>query len=1350
MLHLLMTPLSLFPMRFRLSLTLLATAAFASLPGAGFSGSLTLNNPGTVRSPSLNPSGGSLQLKSTEPAAPVSLQGRPTAAPLSFGSGPVLAPQPRVNFDGSGSSSSSSSSSIQSSNPGVNFLGGTATVPENRNPAQLSSTLGRTLSNPGVKASDVSATPSPISPLLATPVRAVQIKDGFLPIVWGESAATVVVPEGVYQVTVEHRAASGAWQPFRVSHFTGEGGVFSISLGDLTNDQTSYRAWAYTRNKFANEKKPPVVVVPPVATPIGTPVSGIPTLTVSDSVNVIAALRPPETLVISAGNMFIGGISKGISAGTLELRAATSTLTQTAVVTNSVSGSQIVGLLSNSATSQIATSIDRNTAAPVAVESDIWKFAGNRLFYFNQFRGLQVIDIHDPVRPVKVGTLRMPAVGDQIQVLDAEGSRIALLSRSSTSYWRSQIKLVAVAANGEPRLVRTIELDGYLGETRLIGSRLYAMISGYWSSQNILLPGSATIRLQGYDLADFENPVNLGYAEGTGFQPLLQSAGRYLLLGSSTYDQRSIIHAIDFSEDGRPSLVKRVTLTGSMGDQFKMSVVNGAIVGVSAIKTRWVWGTRVVETNGDTTTVRQTYTIYPAQTWVETFDLNAEGAEPLARMHLDDAEGETLYATRFDGQRLYVVTYGVRQNGPRTFDYTYSYSNLPRPCDPLFIIDLDDPAQPRLRGQLIIPGYSTFIEPMGDRLLSVGLDENRVAASLFDVSNPDAPSLLSRVFPGAADDAWWTTSEALSEHRAVTWLPAQNKFIVPYSLGFSYNPQGATQEVNFTRTALTLGDVVHTVSTARRGTSIAGHLLTISSRELVVAKDSNGGGIAAPVKVLELAWPVDRVAAVGDYLIEIEASPLPCQYDSGWYWPQNRPSAGSSRSGKPNVLRLTRRSNTEHVLDSVELPGESSAIIGTTVRGGRLYVAQWVSSGNYSNDAVLRTFVLRPAGDRLVQDSTATTTLPLTELLMTGSVNFAGVQPVWVKDNQLVWYIPCGQRVYDYWWQLVRDGLGPQWIYNGCCWCYYQPEISPEEEARRVRIAQGWGNTISALLCPVTVGDRGAISVPAAPLSIPGSPGETRLLGASRAFTDNGWFFFSSTQEVEEDGSLLDEDMVSDGEYEGGSWSFSSWVNRSTTQLHALNFNEPVVIDELQSAAIPGTLLGASEAERQGAWLICNRRMEYNGVLSLAYDGLSVRRRDVINSYANMSTSDSRGGSLFVASGSNVENFRQNQRSGKFERLASLKVLDGSGYSYLSTVRISGQCLMLPSHQRLSVARIYTNRTLGLLGSASFPGYSAQPVVDRAVLDPRGTGAWVPASDYGVERLIFDHPDTLVAGYGED
>lgn len=85
----------------------------------------------------------------------------------------------------------------------------------------------------------------------------------------------------------------------------------------------------------------------------------------------------------------------------------------------------------------------------------------------------------------------------------------------------------------------------------------------------------------------------------------------------------------------------------------------------------------------------------------------------------------------------------IASHGPRAYAITYNQT------DPLFVLDLSDPAYPEQRGELHMPGFMFHLEPHGDRLLGLGVDRNdaqgSLNVSLFDVSDPDDPIMLKRV-----------------------------------------------------------------------------------------------------------------------------------------------------------------------------------------------------------------------------------------------------------------------------------------------------------------------------------------------------------------------------------------------------------------------------------------------------------------------------------------------------------------------------------------------------------------------------------------------------------------------------
>jgi hypothetical protein len=133
--------------------------------------------------------------------------------------------------------------------------------------------------------------------------------------------------------------------------------------------------------------------------------------------------------------------------------------------------------------------------------------------------------------------------------------------------------------------------------------------------------------------------------------------------------------------------------------------------------------------------------------------------------------GERIRGVRFIGDVGYVVTY--------------------RQTDPLYTVDLSDPAHPKVRGELSVLGYSAYLHPAGDgRLLGLGQDGTKEGAStglqlsLFDVSNLDAPRRLDRTRMAGA----WSDVEA--DHHAFTM--AGDLVLVPYYAWTSVEVKGSS------------------------------------------------------------------------------------------------------------------------------------------------------------------------------------------------------------------------------------------------------------------------------------------------------------------------------------------------------------------------------------------------------------------------------------------------------------------------------------------------------------------------------------------------------------------------------
>lgn len=130
------------------------------------------------------------------------------------------------------------------------------------------------------------------------------------------------------------------------------------------------------------------------------------------------------------------------------------------------------------------------------------------------------------------------------------------------------------------------------------------------------------------------------------------------------------------------------------------------------------------------------------------------------------APDERIYSTRFIGNRLYMVTF--------------------KRIDPLFVISLADPRNPKILGELKIPGFSDYLHPYDDdHIIGIGKEtaENEwggvsvkgVKLALFDVSDVKKPKLLDQYEIGDHG----TDSEALRDHKAFLFDREKNLLVLP-------------------------------------------------------------------------------------------------------------------------------------------------------------------------------------------------------------------------------------------------------------------------------------------------------------------------------------------------------------------------------------------------------------------------------------------------------------------------------------------------------------------------------------------------------------------------------------------
>ena len=227
----------------------------------------------------------------------------------------------------------------------------------------------------------------------------------------------------------------------------------------------------------------------------------------------------------------------------------------------------------------------------------------------------------------------------------------------------------------------------------------------------------------------------------------------------SDFQEMTNLHVFDISNPGQTDYIASGRINGTIQDQFSLSEYNGNI---RVCSTTGQWGRWWMNDPE------------PMLSHVFVLGLNADETEYEVIGKVGDiAPDESIWSARFIGDKAYIVTF--------------------RNIDPLWTVDLSEPTNPRIIGELKIPGVSTYIHPVGDtHLLTIGiagddegLDWGVTQISFFDVSDFSNPILESelKLNPAPNEDNGWSYShsEATYEHKAFQYWESDGLLAIPLS-----------------------------------------------------------------------------------------------------------------------------------------------------------------------------------------------------------------------------------------------------------------------------------------------------------------------------------------------------------------------------------------------------------------------------------------------------------------------------------------------------------------------------------------------------------------------------------------
>jgi uncharacterized secreted protein with C-terminal beta-propeller domain len=509
-------------------------------------------------------------------------------------------------------------------------------------------------------------------------------------------------------------------------------------------------------------------------------------------------------------------------------------------------------------------------------EADIFKVEGDRLYALSRTGGVSVVDV---ARRDKLSLLgRYDAEATPFEMYVKDGVIIALyadwgryVEEGNGKYrWVTSSQVLALDAR-DPKNIKKLgdfRIPGYIQDSRVVGDVLYAVAheNGYcWDCTankqvtNVISLNVADPRqISKIDNLRIEDPADYSWKRSIAVNTSrIYVAGPDYSWGEDA--DASSIQVIDISDPaGDLQLGTSVEVDGQIQSRWQMDEKDGVL---RVISQPWQWQNQ-------------------ASPSVQTFQVHSsKELEPLATLPMVLPRPEQLQSVRFDGDRAYAIT----------FERT----------DPLFVLDLSDPAAPKQVGELEMPGWLYHMQPMGDRLLGLGFEQGNeggsLQVSLFNVADPTKPEMLSRVNFGG--DWSYLGEDQDRIHKSFNIMKDQGLILVPYG-SYSWGDEGGwscgssesgIQLIDWKDDTLKKRGVAPQRGYARRAFMHEERLFTVSE-DAVQTFDITDRDAPKATAEMPLNVNVNKVVRVGDYL---------ARFRTDWYSndvslevvPENDPNA---------------------------------------------------------------------------------------------------------------------------------------------------------------------------------------------------------------------------------------------------------------------------------------------------------------------------------------------------------------------------------------------------------------------------------------------------------------------------
>ena len=365
------------------------------------------------------------------------------------------------------------------------------------------------------------------------------------------------------------------------------------------------------------------------------------------------------------------------------------------------------------------------------------------------FISVYIYDISDPAKPKEIATSKQEGVynssrmvGDYIYLVSNSDINISEIDKDDPTTFVPVTETNGVCEAVPADSIYRYNQDEYTNQYTVIGAFNYK--DGEMSDTASLLGGTENIYCSQGNIILADTTYNDNDNVEGSYSQSNTTVSRLEIKGGQ----------IEYKATGE--------VEGTLENQFYIDEHNGYFRFVTTV-------TMVTQTEKSFDNSDEVYYI------VESFGDNTSARLTVLDQNLkktgeikDLAKGERVYSVRFMGDIAYFVTF--------------------RQTDPLFSADLSDPKNPKILGELKIPGFSEYMYPYGDGLLlgfgrdadeSTGITRD-IKLSMFNITDPANVTEDDKTVIGG-----YAYSPALSDHKSMLVSPDKN--LIGFAATDNYN-----------------------------------------------------------------------------------------------------------------------------------------------------------------------------------------------------------------------------------------------------------------------------------------------------------------------------------------------------------------------------------------------------------------------------------------------------------------------------------------------------------------------------------------------------------------------------------